>query len=113
MGTSLLSAFAVTVTVLDFHTELPYFSEGDKVHLDPTCGFFMTMTLQSNTHCWLPEGIRILFRPVAVLTPNVKLIVENVLLSEGFLTGNVLASKLCALYDLFSDLLSNQTHYDW
>ena len=71
------------------------------------------MSLQSNKQCWLPEGIRTLFRPIAVLTPDVKLIVENVLLSEGFVTGNVLASKICALYDLFSELLSDQKHYDW
>ena len=109
----MLSIIVYTLIVLNFYAELSYFSEGDKVHLDPTCGFFITMSLQSNKQCWLPEGIRTLFRPIAVLTPDVKLIVENVLLSEGFVTGNVLASKICALYDLFSELLSDQKHYDW
>ena len=109
----MLSIIVYIFIVLNFYAELSYFSEGDKLHLDPTCGFFITMSLRSNTQCWLPEGIRTLFRPIAVLTPDVKLIVENVLLSEGFVTGNVLASKICALYDLFSELLSDQKHYDW
>ena len=81
--------------------------------LDPTCGVFITINPNYQGRSELPEGLKSLFRPIAVLTPDVQLIAEHTLLSEGFVGYKVLASKLCGLYSLFVQILSDQPHYDW
>lgn len=49
-----------------------------------------------------------LFRPVTVMAPNMALVCENILLSEGFIEAKVLASKVTALYSLAPHVLSRQ-----
>jgi dynein heavy chain len=41
------------------------------------------------------------------------MIMENMLMSEGFQTARPLAIKFFTLYSLSGDLLSKQAHYDW
>ena len=44
---------------------------------------------------------------------DLKLICENMLMSEGFQAARVLAIKFVTLYELSAELLSKQAHYDW
>jgi len=61
----------------------------------------------------LPESLKALFRTCAMVVPDLILICENMLLSEGYNTAKELAKKFVALYQVGSSLLSKQKHYDW
>lgn len=87
--------------------------EGDTISLIPTCGFFITMNPGYAGRTELPENLKVLFRSCAMIRPDLKLICENMLMSEGFQAARVLAIKFVTLYELSSELLSKQAHYDW
>eukprot|EP01084_Bolivina_argentea_P141297 248310_1 len=61
----------------------------------------------------LPENLKALFRSCAMVVPDMELICENMLMSEGFLNARPLAHKFITLYSLSRELLSQQKHYDW
>jgi dynein heavy chain len=48
-----------------------------------------------------------------MVVPDMVLICENMLMSEGFLGAEHVAKKFTTLYSLSSELLSKQKHYDW
>jgi dynein heavy chain len=54
----------------------------------------------------LPENLKALFRSCVMVTPNIVLICENMLMSEGFNTAKDLSKKFMTLYDLSKRLLS-------
>ena len=82
--------------------------EADEVHLDPTCGAFITMNPGYLGRSELPEGLKALFRPITVMVPDLVLICENFLMAEGFIEAKPLASKFYGLYSLLGALLSKQ-----
>lgn len=47
------------------------------------------------------------------MVPDRQLIMENMLMAEGFVEAKMLAKKFASLYYLLEDLLSPQKHYDW
>lgn len=87
--------------------------EMDEVNLDPTCGAFITMNPGYLGRSELPEGLKVLFRPITVMVPDLVLICENMLMAEGFIDAKILANKFFTLYMLCRDLLSKAEHYDW
>jgi dynein heavy chain len=87
--------------------------EGDVITLTPTCGFYITMNPGYAGRTELPENLKVLFRSCAMIRPDLKLICENMLMSEGFQGARVLSIKFVTLYELSSELLSKQAHYDW
>ncbi|CAM9153876.1 unnamed protein product [Ectocarpus fasciculatus] len=87
--------------------------EDDRVSLDPGCGVFITMNPGYLGRSELPEGLKVLFRPITVMVPDLVLICENMLMAEGFVQAKTLASKFHGLYSLLQELLSKQDHYDW
>ena len=48
-----------------------------------------------------------------MIRPDLKPICENMLMAEGFIKALPLAVKFVTLYQLSSELLSKQAHYDW
>jgi dynein heavy chain len=85
----------------------------DIIALIPTCGFWITMNPGYAGRTELPENLKALFRSCAMIRPDLRPICENMLMSEGFLTAAGLAIKFVTLYQLSSELLSKQPHYDW
>ena len=61
----------------------------------------------------LPENLKALFRPCAMVTPNFENIAEVNLAGEGFVESKVLANKFTAMFLVCKELLSKQMHYDW
>ena len=61
----------------------------------------------------LPDNLKALFRPVVMVVPNLEMICENMLMSEGFGKAKILAKKMTVLYKLAEAQLSKQYHYDF
>ena len=74
---------------------------------------FITMNPGYIGRAELPESLKALFRPITVMVPDRQLIMENMLMAEGFVEAKMLAKKFASLYYLLEDMLSPQTHYDW
>mmetsp|Transcript_13737 Transcript_13737/g.31794 ORF Transcript_13737/g.31794 Transcript_13737/m.31794 type:complete len:4493 (-) Transcript_13737:49-13527(-) len=81
--------------------------------LDPLCFSNITMNPGYAGRTELPESVKALFRPCAMIVPDMDLISEIMLMSEGFSEGKILAKKFMILYRLNESLLSAQKHYDW
>ncbi|PNJ55825.1 DNAH11 isoform 1 [Pongo abelii] len=86
---------------------------GEAITLKPSVGIFITMNPGYAGRTELPENLKALFRPCAMVAPDIELICEILLVAEGFVDARALARKFITLYTLCKELLSKQDHYDW
>ncbi|EDV95038.1 GH23822 [Drosophila grimshawi] len=86
---------------------------GERISLEPAVGIFITMNPGYAGRTELPENLKTLFRPCAMIVPDFALICEIMLMAEGFQDARLLARKFITLYTLCKELLSKQDHYDW
>ncbi|ERE69395.1 dynein heavy chain 6, axonemal-like protein [Cricetulus griseus] len=102
---SILSALTANLT--------RFYFEGFEINLVWSCGIFITMNPGYAGRTELPENLKSMFRPIAMVVPDSTLIAEIILFGEGFGNCKILAKKVYTLYSLAVQQLSKQDHYDF
>ncbi|KAL8578353.1 Dynein heavy chain 2, axonemal [Nucella lapillus] len=87
--------------------------EGREIDLVWSCGIFITMNPGYAGRTELPDNLKSMFRPIAMVVPDSNLISEIILFAEGFGNTKLLAKKVFTLYSLAMQQLSKQDHYDF
>jgi dynein heavy chain len=68
--------------------------EGDDIDLKPEFGCHVTMNPGYAGRTELPDNLKVMFRPVAMMIPNYGLIAEIMLAAEGFVSAKRISTKM-------------------
>ncbi|CAF3576711.1 unnamed protein product [Rotaria sordida] len=74
---------------------------GTEISLNQNVGLFITMNPGYAGRTELPGNLKALFRPCAMVLPDIEMICEIILVTSGFKDGKLLSCKFITLYNLF------------
>lgn len=86
---------------------------GRSIKLHENVATFITMNPGYAGRSNLPDNLKSLFRSVAMVVPDRKLIAQVMLYSQGIVTAEQLAPKVVDLFLMCEDKMSTQRHYDF
>ncbi|KAJ3336987.1 hypothetical protein HDU93_001788 [Gonapodya sp. JEL0774] len=86
---------------------------GKNLRVNSNTGIFITMNPGYAGRQNLPDNLKKLFRSIAMTNPDRELIAQVMLFSQGFRSGELLASKVVPFFILCQEQLSPQSHYDF
>ena len=70
------------------------FDGGDEIPIKVEFGCHVTMNPGYAGRTELPDNLKVLFRPVAMMIPSYRLIAEIMLFAEGFQSAKNLSTKM-------------------
>ncbi|CAD8076520.1 unnamed protein product [Paramecium sonneborni] len=97
--------------LLEYKMNFYFFSKN--IQLNPDLGIFITMNPNYTGRTQIPDNLKVLFRPISMMIPDYRLITEIELFVGGFSNAKDLSRKIIKLYQLSSEQLSQQDHYDF
>ncbi|KAL7555016.1 hypothetical protein ACHAWF_018608 [Thalassiosira exigua] len=86
---------------------------GKSITLSPNVGIFVTMNPGYAGRSNLPDNLKTLFRSVAMVVPDRKLIAQVMLYSQGIVSAEKLAGRVVDLFIMSQKQMSKQSHYDF